>query len=412
MAETQEQQPKKIDNNNNNYALTCSRDDTKPGVECLTIELNDKDTRESVLSKALALNKRLLEKYDWLEKADQMLDKCIDGRHTWVSKGEFLDRVHQEVEPETKDAEEILKIIENEIGSSIYENKEEMFRSLFLEQERYKSIYERARSRDVDQKLHKQILAVNECNKNHRATTKEFGEQLLSLKTDYGNHLQREIQLVTDNQQLVKEKEDLHRRLNEQFEITNTKLQHDLDSFKNYKKMLSRQKKNLLVETTTTRSTQTSTGDESKSNGWYTEPPTIDKDIADDLRELDDTGDEEGKEKSTKKKKRGRKRRNRKQIVPVNANGSTDCEEQIKTTTTTTETKQVDKIIDGSNDEIPKESASVESVKEKDDNDESNAFEEPKETVPRKSFSKIFSCWNYSNNQEMSNRPTQYSLWG
>ena len=101
-----------------------------------------------------------------------------------------------------------------------------------------------------------------------------------------------------------------------------------------------------------------------RSKGWYTESPTIDKDIADDLRELDDTCDEEGKEKSIKKKKRGRRRRNRKQIVPVNANGSTDCEEQITTTTTTvTETKQDDEIVHGSNNEIPKESESVESVK-------------------------------------------------
>ena len=85
------------------------------------------------------------------------------------------------------------------------------------------------------------------------------------------------------------------------------------------------------------------------------------------MRELDDTCDEEGKEKSIKKKKRGRRRRNRKQIVPVNANGSTDCEEQITTTTTTTttvtETKQDDEIVHGSNNEIPKESESVESVK-------------------------------------------------
>jgi len=425
MTSTEEQPDlNELNKDNNNGALTCSRDETKPGgVECLTIELSDKDTRESVLSKALAINKRLREKYDWLEKADQMLDKCIGERHTWVSKSEFLERVKEEAEPETKNVEEILKIIENEIG---YQDKEERFRSLFLEQERYQSYYERSRARDIDQGLLKEILAVNEFNKTHRATTKEFGEQLLALKIEHGKQLIKEIKLVRDNKQLVKEKEELNRRLIDQIEISNTKLKYELDSVKNYKKLLSKQQINQIFQTTATRSTQTSSRGDS-NNGWYTEP-TIEKD---DLRDLDDTGDEENKEKSTKKKKRGRRRRNRKQTVPANANGSTDCEEQITTTTTkvsefetistitttselqtttttTTTTEETqDELVDDTND------IDGQSVKVQDDEDEeSRACEEQKENVPRKSFSKIFSCWNYSNNQEMSDTPTQYSLWG
>ena len=258
------------------------KSDHRTGSECLKIDLSDHETKATALTKALGVLERLREKYDWLKKADDSFVETLQKQYTCTDKEAFLEQLKEGVKPDTYDAKEVLKKLENE-------------------------------------RLEKEIIIMNDYNNTSRAMIEEFEQKSIQLKKLLEKQLEIELELVSSDTKLKLEKEKLEQNLRDRLEFSLNKTikksnQNPVTAayFKRLgmDQLVQESSENVLLDGGT-QTTESHSKESAKSNEK-------------DKEELD-SGDET-KEQLPKKRKRGRRKRNKKPNVYAVVNGGNNCE--------------------------------------------------------------------------------------